>query len=62
MSTEVREKFEKAWGVQLPKRRGITKITALDQMVRGEVKAVFIMGENTVVSDISHGGPTDTCS
>ncbi len=48
---EVREKFERAWGVKLPKRRGITKITALDQMVRGRVKAVYIMGENTVVSD-----------
>lgn len=47
----VREKFEKAWGVRLPKRRGITKITALDQMARGKVKAVYIMGENTVVSD-----------
>ena len=47
----VREKFEKAWGTPLPQRRGITKITAMDQMVRGRVKAAFIMGENTVVSD-----------
>ena len=52
---EVREKFEKAWGVSLPRRRGITKITALDQMIKGEVKAVFIMGENTVVSDPCSG-------
>ena len=52
---EVREKFEKAWGTPLPKRRGITKITALDQMIKGEVKAVFIMGENTVVSDPCSG-------
>jgi predicted molibdopterin-dependent oxidoreductase YjgC len=47
----VREKFEKAWGVPLPKRRGITKITAMDQMLKGKVRAVFVMGENTVVSD-----------
>ncbi|MBU80513.1 MAG: formate dehydrogenase subunit alpha [Chloroflexi bacterium] len=52
---EVREKFEKAWGVPLPKRRGITKITAMDQMIKGDVKAVFIMGENTVVSDPCSG-------
>ena len=52
---EVREKFEKAWGTPLPKRRGITKITAMDQMIKGEVKAVFIMGENTVVSDPCSG-------
>lgn len=48
---QVREKFEKAWDSPLPARRGITKITALDQMVRGRVKGVYIMGENTVVSD-----------
>lgn len=47
----VRQKFEQAWGVPLPTRRGITKITAMDQMVRGRVKAAYIMGENTVVSD-----------
>ena len=47
----VREKFEKVWKTDLPKRRGITKITAMDQMLRGRVRAVYIMGENTVVSD-----------
>ncbi len=47
----VREKFEKAWNSELPKRRGITKITAMDQMLRGKIRAAYIMGENTVVSD-----------
>jgi predicted molibdopterin-dependent oxidoreductase YjgC len=47
----VREKFEKAWGAELPKRRGITKITAMDQMIRGRVRGVYIMGENTIISD-----------
>ena len=47
----VREKFEKAWESDLPKRRGITKITAMDQMLRGKVRGVYIMGENTIVSD-----------
>ncbi len=47
----IREKFEAAWGAPLPKRRGITKITAMDQMIRGNVRGVFVMGENTVVSD-----------
>ena len=50
-SPGVREKFERAWGAKLPKRRGITKITAMDQMLRGKVRAVYVMGENTVVSD-----------
>jgi formate dehydrogenase major subunit len=48
---EVREKFEAAWGTPLPKRRGITKITAMDQMVKGRIRGTYIMGENTVVSD-----------
>ena len=47
----VREKFERMWGEPLPRRRGITKITAMKQMIRGRVKAVYVMGENTVVSD-----------
>ena len=47
----VREKFEKAWGTELPKRRGITKITAMDQMIRGRVRGAYIMGENTIISD-----------
>ena len=50
-SPGVREKFEKAWETDLPKRRGITKITAMDQMLRGKVRGVYIMGENTIISD-----------
>ncbi len=47
----IREKFEAAWDAPLPKRRGMTKITAMDQMIKGNVRGVFVMGENTVVSD-----------
>ena len=47
----IRESFEDAWGVPLPQRRGITKITAMDQMLKGRVRGLFVMGENTVVSD-----------
>ena len=47
----IREFFEEAWGEPLPKRRGITKITAMEQMIKGRVKAVYVMGENTIVSD-----------
>ena len=47
----IREQFEAAWGVDLPPRRGITKITAMDQMLKGHVRGLFVMGENTVVSD-----------
>lgn len=47
----VRAQFEQAWGVPLPHRRGITKITAMDQMLQGKVRGLYVMGENTVVSD-----------
>ena len=47
----IRDAFEKAWGEPLPRRRGITKITAMEQMIKGRVKAVYVMGENTIVSD-----------
>jgi formate dehydrogenase alpha subunit len=46
-----REKFEKAWGVQLPTREGLTVIEMIDAAARGELKAMYIMGENPMLSD-----------
>jgi len=43
---KVREKFEKAWGVTLPENPGYTITEAL-----GNVKMLYIMGENPVISD-----------
>lgn len=48
---DVRRRWAEYWGVPLPDRPGITKVTAVDEILRGRVKAVYIMGENTVVSD-----------
>jgi formate dehydrogenase alpha subunit len=48
---EARERWEKEWSVQLDPHPGITKLSALDQILAGEIRAVYIMGENTVVSD-----------
>ena len=48
---EVRRKWERTWGVSLPERPGITKVHAIDEMLAGRVRAAYIMGENTVVSD-----------
>jgi predicted molibdopterin-dependent oxidoreductase YjgC len=44
------EKFEKAWGTRVDLEKGITKVTAFDQC-GDEIRAMFIDGENTVVSD-----------
>ncbi len=43
--------WEREWGVRLNPRAGVTKLAALDEMLEGRIRAVYIMGENTVVSD-----------
>ncbi len=48
---EAREHWQTIWGRELPPHPGITKITALDQILKGQVRAGYIMGENTVISD-----------
>lgn len=48
---EARQRWEQVWGVPLSDRPGITKVTAVDEILKGRVHAVYIMGENTVVSD-----------
>ncbi|QDU83206.1 Formate dehydrogenase H [Planctomycetes bacterium Pla163] len=43
-------KFEKAWGVKVDAKKGITKVRALEQCGE-QIRAMLIVGENTVVSD-----------
>jgi len=43
-------KFEKAYGREMDLEKGITKVTALD-MCGDQIRAMFIDGENTIVSD-----------
>ena len=47
----VRSKFEKAWGVTLPPKLGITIGEMVDGALSGKVKALYIMGENPMISD-----------
>jgi formate dehydrogenase major subunit len=47
----VRARFEQAWGVPLPSERGITKVRALERVLEGSIRAMWIVGENTVASD-----------
>ncbi len=46
-----REKFEKAWGVELPGEQGLKIPEMFDQANTGEVKAMYILGENPVLTD-----------
>ncbi|MHB8896709.1 MAG: formate dehydrogenase subunit alpha [Candidatus Geothermincolia bacterium] len=49
--TASRKKFEDAWGVELPTGEGLTVVELIDAAARGEIKALYIMGENPMLSD-----------
>jgi formate dehydrogenase major subunit/formate dehydrogenase alpha subunit len=48
---ETREKFEKAWGVSLPRQCGLTATEMMNAALAGSIKAMYIMGENPVITD-----------
>lgn len=45
------EKFQKAWGVPLSDKLGITIPEMFDKANHGEIKAMYILGENPVLTD-----------
>ena len=47
----VRPKFEQAWGVALPPKRGWHLSAMFDAMERGALKAVYVIGENPMQSE-----------
>lgn len=47
----VKSKFEKLWGVPLSEKLGYTVTKALNAAVEGKLKAIYIMGENPMMSD-----------
>ncbi len=53
---QARAKFEVAWGVQLPDYAGLTVTEMLNQAEAGEVKCLYIIGENPMTSepDLNH--------
>jgi formate dehydrogenase major subunit len=48
---EVRAKFSQAWGVEMSETTGLTSIEAMNGAVRGDVRGIYIMGENPMLSD-----------
>lgn len=48
---EVRTKFEQAWGTKLPTQPGLTVTEAVDAIATGKIRALYIMGENPLLSD-----------
>ena len=56
-SPEVQEKFAKAWGAQaLSAKPGLTATDMMNRAYSGDVKALYIIGENPMISDpdLSH--------
>ena len=47
----LRGKFERAWGVSIPAQRGWRLNEMFEAMERGELHALYVIGENPVVSE-----------
>jgi formate dehydrogenase alpha subunit len=45
-----RRKFEEHWGVSLPAEAGLTTLEIMEQVKKGEIKGMYIVGENPVLS------------
>lgn len=56
VNDEARSKFEKTWGVTLPPKPGLTIVETLNAAHEGKVKALYVCGENPMLSDpdLSH--------
>jgi formate dehydrogenase alpha subunit len=48
---QVKEKFSKAWGADLPDKVGLTVVEILNTACEGKIKGIFIMAENPAMSD-----------
>jgi formate dehydrogenase major subunit len=46
-----REKLEKAWGVKLPDKNGLTLTDTINRAHHGEIKGLYVIGENPMMSD-----------
>jgi len=45
------EKFEKAWGVKLSDKPGLTITEVINAVDKGDIRMLYIMGENPMISD-----------
>lgn len=48
---ENRDTFEKAWGVRLSDKVGLTHTKIVDAALEGKVQAIYLMGENPLLSE-----------
>jgi len=45
------EKFAKLWNSTLPKKKGLTLSEMFDKAADGEIKAIYLMGENPLITE-----------
>lgn len=48
---EIRAMYETKWGVKLPPKRGKTVVEIMDAVHAGEIKGMYVEGENPAMSD-----------
>ena len=46
-----RAKFKKTWNTELPSKIGLTVVEMINEAAKGKLKAMYIMGENPMLSD-----------
>lgn len=51
VNEETRKKFEDAWGMELPSETGLTLLEILNAAHEKQIKALYLIGENPVLSD-----------
>lgn len=53
VNPEFREKFEKAWGMtdKIPENIGMTIVEMINAAADGDIKCLYVMGENPMISD-----------
>ena len=56
---EVRAKFEKAWGVKLPPKKGLDNHLMVDAIHDGKLKAMYVFGEEFVLVDSNENYVSD---
>ena len=48
---EIRARFEAAWGTELDPDSGLTVVEIIHAALKGEIKGMYMMGENPFLSD-----------
>jgi len=52
---EVFERYEKMWGVRLPRRPGKPATEVWDNIMKGDIRALYVFGEDPVLADPNAG-------